>query len=76
MRGRGVSSVVRALSSVLGGASSPFFFFFLSRSHPFCLSSPAPAPLLCTLERIPALVWPGPLTSPPSLLSFASHVWR
>lgn len=72
MRGRGVASVVRALSSVLGGASSPFF----PRPHPFCLSSPAPAPLLCTPERIPALVWPGPLTSPPSLLSFASHVWR
>lgn len=32
--------------------------------------------LLCTPARILALVWPGPLTSPPSLLSFASHVWR
>lgn len=53
MRGRGVASVVRALSSVWGGALSLFFFF---RSHPFCLSSPAPAPLLCTPEQIPALV--------------------
>lgn len=45
------------------------------RCHWAAAAASAP-PFLHPTRLVRGLVWPGPLTSPPSLLPWAPHVWR